>query len=130
MIAAQLVKVEAQRRADQDAAARRERSAEMAARGSRSDALADEARAQTLLVREAKLRRRFARCLKMIRGGRDALYFELKERLAATAVDRVCATLKATRFPILTQRSDAGAPRDLGAVKAPLFRCMCEFRGV
>ena len=64
-----------------------------------------------------------------------ALYMELKERLATTTVDRVCAVVKATHFPAdAALRPFAGpitaeASLRFSAIKGPLFRCMCEYRG-
>eukprot|EP01026_Neomeris_dumetosa_P016511 TRINITY_DN162697_c0_g1_i1.p3 TRINITY_DN162697_c0_g1~~TRINITY_DN162697_c0_g1_i1.p3 ORF type:complete len:116 (+),score=29.03 TRINITY_DN162697_c0_g1_i1:119-466(+) len=56
-----------------------------------------EKKEEAVRLHEAKRREEIDRCLAMIRGGADKLYFDLKKLFAATPVDTVCTVFKAYR---------------------------------
>lgn len=94
-------------------------------------------------VRETTKRVEIDRCLSMIRGGADRVYFELSRLIASAPTEQRCAVLKAFSFPDLKKHGFGesfalkykliNAPATDGsevlfftAVKPALMRCMCE----
>ena len=96
----------------------------------------------TYMNRLKKRRKQVNKCLDIIHGGADKLYWQLRKQFARVPAGAVCLTLKKIKFPhipIVGFKEDLfrkyigwQPPNDgstivyYDAVKTHLFRCMCE----
>jgi hypothetical protein len=96
----------------------------------------------TYVNRLKKRRKQINKCLDIIHGGADKLYWDLRKRFARIPAGSVCLALKKTKFPHIPivgfkedlfrkyvgwePPSDGSTIIYYDAVKTHLFRCMCE----
>ena len=96
----------------------------------------------TYMKRLKKRRKQVNKCLDIIHGGADKLYWQLRKQFARVPAGAVCLTLKKIKFPhipIVGFKEDLfrkhigwQPPNDgstivyYDAVKTHIFRCMCE----
>ena len=98
-------------------------------------------------VLETSKRIEIDRCLSMIRGGADKVYFELMTLLANEPAERRCAIMKEFQFPDLKKEgfsesfalryrvgpapaNDGSEVLFFAAAKTALMKCMCEQKAV
>lgn len=143
MIAQQMEVISKHKASGVDDEVEQKRSEEAAEkRGAEQARKKEEAQKKAERERQHQSRRRqeIDRCLNMIRGGADRLYFSLKKLLAATPLDSVCTVFKSFDFPNLARHGfhegfyKGEQPNYNGndalffkAAKSHLFECMCEY---